>query len=287
MMRFIRGGAVADYLLPWEKQCNCERMLYTQTQKYTMRSLMGKLIAAALIVGLALFTALTAAPQTAHTATVSSNVSGSNLTELVILSELFGDDGGGLFDGDGDDGNLVELILLQELFVDGRFSTGNGNGTTLGLGGSNLTELVILSELFGDDGGNVFNGDGDSNFGRLIILNELFLDGSGQVVVVESGDTLSEISQRFLGDASRFPEIARLNNIADPDLIFPGQRLLLPSTSADVGSRNLVDLVILSELFGDGGGDLLGGNGDTDLEDLIVLDLLFSGSAGGGLGLFR
>jgi len=50
------------------------------------------------------------------------------------------------------------------------------------------------------------------------------------VVLVESGDTLSGIAKARLGDASRFPEIFDLNTelLSDPDKIFPGQVLTLP-----------------------------------------------------------
>ncbi|GGJ49668.1 BON domain-containing protein [Deinococcus roseus] len=47
---------------------------------------------------------------------------------------------------------------------------------------------------------------------------------------VQSGDTLSEIAQRFYGDASRdsYMKIARANGISDPDLIRAGQKLQIP-----------------------------------------------------------
>lgn len=40
--------------------------------------------------------------------------------------------------------------------------------------------------------------------------------------VVVRGDTLSHIAQRYLGDGARYPELARLSRIRDPDLIHPG-----------------------------------------------------------------
>lgn len=40
---------------------------------------------------------------------------------------------------------------------------------------------------------------------------------------VRSGDTLWRICARELGDGSRYPEVARLNGITNPNLIFPGQ----------------------------------------------------------------
>lgn len=47
---------------------------------------------------------------------------------------------------------------------------------------------------------------------------------------VKSGDSLSRIAQRELGDASRWPEIHELNadEIPNPDLIQPGQVIYLP-----------------------------------------------------------
>ena len=41
--------------------------------------------------------------------------------------------------------------------------------------------------------------------------------------VVKRGDTLSAIALRYLGKASKYPQIAQENGIKNPDLIFPGQ----------------------------------------------------------------
>jgi LysM repeat protein len=46
-------------------------------------------------------------------------------------------------------------------------------------------------------------------------------------VIVRRGDTLGEIAFRIYGDRMRAMDIARLNNIDSPDLIFPGQTLKL------------------------------------------------------------
>ena len=46
--------------------------------------------------------------------------------------------------------------------------------------------------------------------------------------VVERGDNLAEICRRFYGDTSRMYEICRINNIADPNQIQRGQKILLP-----------------------------------------------------------
>ncbi|RZU46633.1 LysM domain-containing protein [Krasilnikovia cinnamomea] len=56
---------------------------------------------------------------------------------------------------------------------------------------------------------------------------------------VHKGDNLSAISQRVLGDDTRYTEIADLNPrlIHDPDLIHPGQRFVLPDGAHDHGAR--------------------------------------------------
>jgi nucleoid-associated protein YgaU len=53
---------------------------------------------------------------------------------------------------------------------------------------------------------------------------------AARTYVVQEGDTLSSIAQDQLGDANRWPEIFLLNRntIRNPDVIFPGQVLLLP-----------------------------------------------------------
>jgi LysM repeat protein len=46
--------------------------------------------------------------------------------------------------------------------------------------------------------------------------------------IVQYGDTLSGIAEKYLSNPYRWPEIARLNQLNDPDFIFVGQRLRLP-----------------------------------------------------------
>ncbi len=52
---------------------------------------------------------------------------------------------------------------------------------------------------------------------------------AAQEYVVESGDTLSAIAQRFYGDAGQYAKIAQVNGIDNPDLIQVGQRLIIPN----------------------------------------------------------
>ena len=48
--------------------------------------------------------------------------------------------------------------------------------------------------------------------------------------VIEKGDTLSAIAQRFLGKGSDYPKIFEANRevIKDPDRIYPGQKIRIP-----------------------------------------------------------
>ncbi len=48
--------------------------------------------------------------------------------------------------------------------------------------------------------------------------------------VVKSGDSLSKISQQFYGDANQWRKIYEANRdqIKNPDLIYPGQTLVIP-----------------------------------------------------------
>ena len=51
-----------------------------------------------------------------------------------------------------------------------------------------------------------------------------------ELYTVKAGDSLSKIAAAELGDGDRWKEIAKLNNIVDPNMIFPGAQLMLPET---------------------------------------------------------
>lgn len=59
------------------------------------------------------------------------------------------------------------------------------------------------------------------------------LSDESQSYTVEAGDTLSKISQKFYGDASRYMEIyyANRDKIDDPNQITVGQELTIPPAS--------------------------------------------------------
>ncbi|RJR48833.1 MAG: LysM peptidoglycan-binding domain-containing protein [Desulfobacteraceae bacterium] len=67
----------------------------------------------------------------------------------------------------------------------------------------------------------------------LLPLLLVFLGASPRPLNVElrvsEGDNLTNICKRYLNEPGRWREIARLNRLADPDLIHPGQVLLVPA----------------------------------------------------------
>ena len=51
---------------------------------------------------------------------------------------------------------------------------------------------------------------------------------SAKYNTVIKGDTLWAIAKKYYGDGNKYPEIARANNIANPNIISVGQKLLIP-----------------------------------------------------------
>lgn len=51
---------------------------------------------------------------------------------------------------------------------------------------------------------------------------------SDNIHVVQSGDTLWALAKKYLGKGSRYTELAELNNIKNPGLIYPGQKITIP-----------------------------------------------------------
>lgn len=55
-------------------------------------------------------------------------------------------------------------------------------------------------------------------------------------VTVEKGDTLSGIAQKYLGSASKYKQLASINNISNPNYIYIGQKIYLSKTSSSSSS---------------------------------------------------
>jgi nucleoid-associated protein YgaU len=67
----------------------------------------------------------------------------------------------------------------------------------------------------------------DPNFADL--KHDIQFRQGNQTYTVQPGDNLSKISKRFYGDPNKYPQIAKANNLEDPDKIKVGQQLLIPA----------------------------------------------------------
>ena len=53
------------------------------------------------------------------------------------------------------------------------------------------------------------------------------LEGNKVVHIVTPGNTLWFIAKRYVKNPYRYPELARLNKIQNPDLIYPGDKVII------------------------------------------------------------
>jgi hypothetical protein len=65
------------------------------------------------------------------------------------------------------------------------------------------------------------------------------LQGPERAYVVRQGETMSELAQRFQGDALLFYALARYNNIDAPNQLAAGQRLMIPRRPGVVATAAL------------------------------------------------
>jgi nucleoid-associated protein YgaU len=64
--------------------------------------------------------------------------------------------------------------------------------------------------------------------GAKELAKEKDQDSGDTVYTVKAGDSLSAIAQKYYGDAMEYKKIAHYNNISNPDLIQPGQKIKIP-----------------------------------------------------------
>ena len=103
-----------------------------------------------------------------------------------------------------------------------RDSYGNGAGQSR----TNLDATIWLVNPKGTHPYNINNGLG---WVKECDLKTSSSGGSDKrYYTVVRGDTLWGIAKRFYGNGSRYPEIAKANNIPNPDIIHVGQVLLIP-----------------------------------------------------------
>ncbi len=65
---------------------------------------------------------------------------------------------------------------------------------------------------------------------ELKVAEETEPEEKVEYYVIQKGDTLSKIAQRYYGDPMAYPRIFEANRevIQDPDKIFPGQKIRIP-----------------------------------------------------------
>ncbi|PEG42089.1 hypothetical protein CQY20_04070 [Mycolicibacterium agri] len=74
----------------------------------------------------------------------------------------------------------------------------------------------------------------------LIIPPKPTSPGPPDTYTVAPGDKLWDIAKRFYGDGNKYSIIANANHIADPDLILPGQQLIIPRLNRPGSQAHLV-----------------------------------------------
>lgn len=67
---------------------------------------------------------------------------------------------------------------------------------------------------------------------------------------IQTGDWLSKLAQEYYGDASYWRELALVNRAPDGDLIFPGEKVIVPSLDAIQEIRKSRSLSTVNELVG-------------------------------------
>ena len=119
-------------------------------------------------------------------------------------------------------GNLKYKVGDEVIFTGTLYRDSYGNGA--GQNRNNLRAKIYLVNKNGSHPYNINNGLGWVKESDLTPINTT----PGNYYTVVRGDTLWGIANKFYGNGSRYPEIAKANNISNPDLIYAGQKLLIP-----------------------------------------------------------
>lgn len=114
-----------------------------------------------------------------------------------------------------------------------------------------LASYGDFEENLFEKGGNLY-GDGGGIFGIMPMMH-LYGNGGPKPVTtggihrkVQRGDTLSKIAKEYTGNAMRYNELAKLNNIANPDVIEVGQDLFIPQEFVDTIKNNELSEVVVT-----------------------------------------
>lgn len=133
---------------------------------------------------------------------------------------------------DEDSGQVLEANGNVTAVIDGEESGEDTSkiketsGETTGQAGEGESQDTINGSVQSQNtedgernGGDAQTGQGSESPGE---------NGSDGVYVVEKGDTLAMISRKIYGDISHVDAICRMNGLEDGNLIFVGQKLVLP-----------------------------------------------------------
>ena len=88
-------------------------------------------------------------------------------------------------------------------------------------------------------------------FGTTLAAGAAFFMGTtahaDEAYTVQSGDTLSTISQKYVGDNSLINAIAESNSISDINLIYSGQQLTIPTEGSAQAAAELQEAPVQAE----------------------------------------
>ncbi len=99
-------------------------------------------------------------------------------------------------------------------------------GETTAAGTNSSDQDTVLSAGNSDGSGTAGTTESGTSGGQTLAVTEG--NGSDGVYIVEEGDTLAIISRKMYGDVTHVDAICRMNGITDGNLIYVGQKLLLP-----------------------------------------------------------
>lgn len=108
-------------------------------------------------------------------------------------------------------------------------------GVTIILNGPESIDVLKDSEVYNPDqekevrvGQNtkaVLSTEDDMGQAKHILKNGTYRIAKELIHIVIKGDTLWDIAEQYVHNPFLFPELARMSNIKDPDLIYPGNRV--------------------------------------------------------------
>ena len=153
------------------------------------------------------------------------------------LIDFLKDTGKDLFGGaQGNEGDKIEAEIQRALGenvsnLNARFDNGNVSltGNAKSVAAKEKAALIAGNvrgvERVNADGISVAS-NGADKMGAVVGAKA----GGSKFYTIQSGDSLSKIAQRELGDANRWNELFEANRevIEDPDKIYPGQQIRVP-----------------------------------------------------------